>query len=93
MFCSPFWMASSNGFFDLTSVMILLLWFNARDTANIQNSYHIISMKMSNFACEIQLGLQHKQVDYQTQLNMKTDYPISHEQHHTEEKTGMLFDK
>ena len=24
MFCSPFWMASSNGFFDLTSVMILI---------------------------------------------------------------------
>ena len=48
---------------------------------------------MSNFACEIQLGQQHKQVDYQTQLNMKTDYPISHEQHHTEEKTGMLLDK
>ena len=72
MFCSPFWMASSNGFFDLTSVMVLLLWFNVGDTANIQNSYHIISMKMSNFACKIQLGLQHKQVHYQTQPNTKT---------------------
>ena len=33
MFCSPFWMASSNGFFDLTSVMILI---NRVGHANIQ---------------------------------------------------------
>jgi hypothetical protein len=40
MFCSPFWMASSNGFFDLTSVMVLFLLIHLSKTAiTLKNCY------------------------------------------------------